>query len=357
MNTFGRILRLTTFGESHGAAIGGVLDGFPAGLEIDPGRIQDELDQRKPSRSIIGSGRQEKDKIEILSGVYQGKSLGSPIAFLIRNQDARNQNYEEWKNYFRPSHADDTYYFKYGIRDPHGGGRASARETACRVAAGSMSGLILEKEGIEVYAYTRQIHCLQIYKVPEAEQLHRIYEYETRCPDEKCNREMLELLKTIRNEHETVGGVVEVVVKGMPRNLGEPIYDKLPARLASAMMSINASRGFEIGEGFSASTMTGGEHNDLWEEGLPIRTRENHSGGVRGGISTGEDLIFRVAFKPIPTRTVGQDLIDKDGKLHNVEIEGRHDVCCVPRAVPVVKAMTSLVLADFILLGKATGPF
>lgn len=353
MNSFGHIIKLTTFGESHGPAIGGVLDGIPAGLEIDTDIIQRDLDLRKPSLKSIGSGRQEHDHIEILSGVYQGKSLGSPIAFEIRNKDARSEHYEEWKEYFRPSHADDTYYFKYGLRDPNGGGRSSARETACRVAAGSIGNLLVSREGIKIYAYTKQLGCLQIYKIPESEALEHIYDFETRCPDPKCNQEMLEMLRIFSEEGETVGGVVEVVVKGMPKGLGEPIYDKLPARLAAAMMSINASRGFEIGEGFNAAQETGSSHNDHWLEGKELLTEKNLCGGVRGGISTGEDLVFRVAFKPIPSVGHTQNLIDKEGKLHPVTIRGRHDISCVPRAVPIVKAMTALVLADFILLNKS----
>ena len=342
MNTFGRILRLTTFGESHGPAIGGVLDGFPAGLDLDLQQVQQALDHRNPSQAVIGSGRQETDQVEFLSGIRQGKSLGSPIAFLIRNQDARSEDYAVLEHAFRPGHADDTWQAKYGIRDYRGGGRASAI-------------------GLRIYAYTSRIGKICLEKPFEQLDKHHIYEYPSRCPDAVADKAMLECLQRIRQEGDSIGGVVECRVTGMPKGLGEPVYDKLTARLASALMSINAARGFEIGRGFEAARMKGSEHNDLWNtDGTTCR---NLCGGVRGGISTGEDLVFRVAFKPIPTIAREQALLVESetlsGKAEGMTIEkaslpGRHDVCCVPRAVSVVEAMTALVLADMYLLNRCS---
>ncbi|MDE6629970.1 MAG: chorismate synthase [Bacteroidales bacterium] len=355
MNTFGKLLTLTSFGESHGQAVGGVLDGFPAGIRIDMDFLQRTLSHRSPMQQA-GSGRKEPDRVELLSGVYEGVSLGSPIAFLIGNQDAHSGDYAALKHLFRPAHADDTYFHKYGVRDERGGGRASARETAVRVAGGALAEMFLkqlcEKQGaseIEIHAYTKQIGtvCLP----DEAENtldMARIYTCPTRCPHEDTDRKMQEVLKQCREEKDSTGGVVRCVVKNMPRNLGEPVYDKLSARLAGAMLGINAARGFEIGMGFDAAAQKGSVHNDTWLEGG--NTAHNHAGGVRGGISTGEALTFNVAFKPIPTLMREQTLLREDGKLENLTLTGRHDVCCVPRAVSVVKAMTALVLADFTLL-------
>lgn len=349
MNTFGRILRLTSFGESHGPAVGGVLDGFPAGIAIDAERIQTALDRRMPGQSLIGSGRKEADRIELLSGICQGKSLGSPIAFLLRNQDSRSEDYREWQEAFRPSHADDTYFRKYGLRDPRGGGRASARETAVRVAGGAFAGIFLDSFGVRIHAYTRQIGPVRLARNAD---WTKAYDYATRCPDAETDRMMLEALQQARKDSDTLGGIVGVYVTGMPCGLGEPVYDKLTARLASAMMGLNASRGFEIGKGFESAGMRGSEHNDRW--GNDGSTVENRCGGVRGGISTGEDLYFNVAFKPIPTLPGPQVLLHPDGSKAEYVIAGRHDVCCVPRAVPVVEAMTALVLADFLLIGRCS---
>ncbi len=361
MNTFGRILRLTTFGESHGPAIGGVLDGFPAGLDLDLQQVQQALDHRNPSQAVIGSGRQETDQVEFLSGIRQGKSLGSPIAFLIRNRDARSEDYAVLEHAFRPGHADDTWQAKYGIRDYRGGGRASARETAVRVAGGALARQLLAGIGLRIYAYASRIGEICLEKPFDQLDKHRIYEYPSRCPDAVADKAMLECLQRIRQEGDSIGGVVECRVTGMPKGLGEPVYDKLTARLASAMMSINAARGFEIGRGFEAARMKGSEHNDLWNtDGTTCR---NLCGGVRGGISTGEDLVFRVAFKPIPTIAREQALLVESetlsGKAEGMTIEkaslpGRHDVCCVPRAVSVVEAMTALVLADMYLLNRCS---
>lgn len=359
MNTFGRLLTLTSFGESHGQAVGGVLDGFPAGVRIDMDFLQRALTRRSPMQQE-GSGRKEPDRVEILSGVYEGVSLGSPIAFLIRNQDAHSGDYAALKHLFRPGHADDTYFHKYGVRDERGGGRASARETAVRVAGGALAEMFLQqacaKQGapaIEIHAYTQQIGAVRL--PAEAENtldMADVYAFPTRCPHEETDRKMQEVLRQCREEKDSTGGVVRCVVKNMPRNLGEPVYDKLSARLAGAMLGINAARAFGIGMGFDAAAQKGSVHNDTWLEGGD--TAHNHAGGVRGGISTGEPLSFEVAFKPIPTLTREQTLLREDGKLENLTLIGRHDVCCVPRAVSVVKAMTALILADFMLLDRGS---
>lgn len=331
MNTFGRILRLCSFGESHGAAIGGMLDGFPAGVAIDTDLLQTDLRRRRPAQAL-GSGRREEDEIEILSGVHQGKSTGTPIGFIIRNRDAHSADYAALEKMFRPGHADDTYQHKYGLRDARGGGRASARETAVRVAGGAFAKMLLNTQNIKVQAGVQSIGEVMLANHPEPEAA------------------MEDLLKKVREERDSIGGVVSCTVSGLPAGLGEPLYDKLSARLAYAMMSINASRGFEMGCGFSAASMKGSRHNDRWKTNGG--TEQNLCGGVRGGISTGEELQFRVAFKPIPSIAQAQDLLGEDGGLHRMEIGGRHDVCCVPRAVVVVEAMTALCLADFLLIAR-----
>lgn len=358
MNIFGRILRLASFGESHGAAIGGVLDGFPAGMDLDLLQVQQALDHRNPSQVLTGSGRLESDRIEFLSGIWQGKSLGTPIAFLIRNQDARSEDYAFLEKAFRPGHADDTWQAKYGIRDYRGGGRASARETAVRVAGGALARQLTDKIGIHISAYVSQIGTLRLEKPFEQIDSQNVYSYRTRCPDPAADAAMLSYLHRIREAGDSVGGVVECQVSRMPKGLGEPVFDKLTARLASAMMGINAARGFEMGQGFAAARMKGSEHNDQW---MPDgTTRQNLCGGARGGISTGENLVFRVAFKPIPTiaRTqamlVGSGVPAGESRLESAVLPGRHDVCCVPRAVSVVEAMTSLVLADMCLLARCS---
>lgn len=350
MNTSGRILRLTTFGESHGEAIGGILDGFPSGIDIDPDRLQTAMARRKPDQCLTGSGRQESDMVEILSGVYQGKSTGTPIAFLIRNTDARSSDYALLEKAFRPSHADDTYLWKYGIRDPRGGGRASARETAVRVAAGAFAQMFLHTAGpIRIVTYTRQIGTYRLNSdfVPKKDEA---FSYPSRCPETETDRKIMDYLSGLKKEKDSIGGIVECRVRNLPKGLGEPLYDKMTARLAQAMMGINAARAFEIGEGFAACSMKGSEHNDRWLPGG--NTEKNLCGGVRGGITTGEELVFRVGFKPVPSIGIPQDLLTQEGSLTKQPIEGRHDVCCVPRAVSVVEAMTALTIADFILLDR-----
>ncbi|MCM1169757.1 MAG: chorismate synthase [Bacteroides sp.] len=351
MNTFGRTLRLASFGESHGAALGGMIDGFPAGVPIDMDLLQADLDNRKPAQSLAGSGRGEEDRIEVLSGVYQGKSLGSPIGFIIRNRDARSADYAEMERMFRPGHADDTYQRKYGVRDVRGGGRASARETAVRVAGGAFAKMLLATQNVQVHAYTQSIGDVAL---PDsvAVEAEKAYGFVSRCPHRETDEAMQRLLQETRQKKDSVGGVVSCIATGIPAGWGEPVYDKLSARLAYAMMGINAARGFEIGCGFEAARMNGSIHNDRW---LPDGTTEkNLCGGVRGGISTGEPLVFRVAFKPVPSIAQEQELLGMDGKLHRMAIGGRHDVCCVPRAVSVVEAMAALCLADFMLLDRCS---
>ncbi|MEG1498389.1 MAG: chorismate synthase [Bacteroidales bacterium] len=348
MNTFGTILKFTSFGESHGKGIGGVIDGFPSNIYIDLDFIQNELNKRKPGIPNIGSGRKEEDKIEILSGIYQGYSLGSPIAFFIANTDANAKDYEDLKSFYRPSHADDTYKAKYGIRDARGGGRASGRETAIRVAVGAFAKILLKKYSIEIYAYTDQIGKLRI-QCPYTElELNHIYDHPLRCPETQTEIQMENLLKECRQKKDSIGGAIFGLIRHVPKGLGEPLYDKLPSRLASAMLGINAVRGFEIGMGFDACTMKGSEHNDIWT--IDGKTEKNLCGGVRGGISTGEDIYFRVAFKPIASIGIPQLLLSENQKIEEKSIQGRHDVCCVPRAVPVVEAMSAICIADFLLI-------
>ncbi|MEG2336689.1 MAG: chorismate synthase [Bacteroidales bacterium] len=352
-NSFGQILRLTSFGESHGQAIGGILDGFPANISISLSDIQAELDKRKPAQIGIGSNRQENDQIEILSGIFQGKSLGSPIAFLIRNTDARSQDYEALQNLYRPGHADDTYSAKYIHRDHRGGGRASARQTAVWVAAGAFAKILLNAKGIDIKAYTEQIGDCKL-EIPYTDlDLTHIYTDRLRCPQETKSLEMQNLLKQTAKDGDSLGGVILGLIQNAPQNLGEPIFDKLHARLGMAMLSIPACRGFEFGCGFKAASMKGSEHNDLWL-GKSTQTLHNYAGGIRGGISTGEDIYFRLAFKPIASIGKTQKLLSSTGDLIDYSLSGRHDICCVPRAVPIVEALSALVIADFLLLQQCS---
>lgn len=353
-NSFGQLFRITTFGESHGPAIGVVVDGCPSNLEIDHAFIQEQLDNRKPGQSDITSTRAEEDRVEILSGVFEGKSLGTPIAMLIRNKDARPEDYEHLKETYRPSHADFTYEAKYGIRDYRGGGRASARETAARVAAGAIARILLNQSSIGIAGFVNQIGTVKLEK-PYAElDLSNVYDNTLRCPDEAVREEMLREIHAAQNEGDTLGGVITCVVTNCPAGLGEPVFDKLHADLSKAMMSINAAKGFEIGSGFAAASMKGSEHNDPFtEEGLTTVT--NNSGGIQGGISNGMDIVFRAAFKPVSTLMQRQQAVDKEGNLVTVNGKGRHDPCVVPRAVPIVEAMTALTLADHALRWRGVG--
>jgi chorismate synthase len=358
-NTFGTAFRITTFGESHGAAIGVVIDGCPAGLAIDENFIQTELDRRRPGQSKIVTQRNEADSVRVLSGIFEGKSTGHPIALLIENEDQRSKDYSHIATSFRPSHADFTYQEKYGFRDYRGGGRSSARETAARVAAGAIAKMLLEREGIKVNAYVSQVGDIAVNKSYKELDFNEIESNIIRCPDHETAERMINLIQEIKKAGDTIGGIITGVVTACPTGLGEPAFDKLHADLAKAMMSINAAKGFEYGSGFAGITMRGSEHNDsfyveLNEGETPtIKTRTNHSGGVQGGISNGEDIYFRVAFKPVATIIPAQESVNEAGESIQVVGRGRHDPCVVPRAVPIVEAMTALVLADHLLRNRA----
>ncbi len=346
-NTFGKLFRITTYGESHGKAIGVILDGCPAGLDIAVDSIQKELDRRRPGQSRITTQRKESDTVQILSGIYEGKSTGTPISLLIPNEDQRSKDYDHIRAAYRPSHADFTYDSKYGIRDHRGGGRSSARETAARVAAGAIAKMLLETAGIRIQAYVSRVADIQVVKSHEQLDLSQTESNLVRCPDPETAQKMIELIDRVRKEGDTVGGVVTCVVEGCPAGLGEPVFDKLHADLAKAMLSINAAHGFEYGSGFDGTYMRGSEHNDLFEnENGKIRTKTNRSGGIQGGISNGETIYFNVGFKPIATIMRPQASVDSEGQRAEVKGKGRHDPCVLPRAVPIVEAMAALVLAD-----------
>ena len=352
MNSYGTLFRISTFGESHGPAIGVIIDGCPAGLEIDEAFIQAELDRRKPGQSKITTQRKEDDTFKILSGVFEGKSTGTPIAIVIENQDQRSKDYSHIQNTFRPSHADYTYETKYGIRDYRGGGRSSARETAARVAAGAIAKLLLKKFVIEVNAYVSQVGEI---KAPDYKQLDlsKTEDNIVRCPDAATAEKMIALIDQVRLDRDTIGGIVSCVIKNTPVGLGEPVFDKLHAELGKAMLGINAVKGFEYGSGFGGITLRGSQHNDeFYMEGDRVRTKTNHSGGIQGGISNGEDIYFNVAFKPVATIMQDQNTVDKEGNEATVSGKGRHDPCVLPRAVPIVEAMAALVMADLLLRAR-----
>ncbi len=353
-NTFGNAFKISTFGESHGKAIGVIVDGCPAGLVIDEAFIQYELDRRRPGQSNIVTQRKESDTVQILSGVFEGKSTGTPIGMVIYNDDQRSGDYSHIADKFRPSHADFTYFAKYGIRDYRGGGRSSARETAARVAAGAIAKLLLQTQHVNIHAYVSQVGHLKVNKIYHELDFHDIEKTDVRCPDLEMAQQMIDLIKTVRKEGDTIGGVITGVVQGCPVGLGEPAFDKLHADLAKAMMSINATKGFEYGSGFDGVTLRGSEHNDLFykEEDI-IKTRTNHSGGIQGGISNGMDIYFRVAFKSVATIIPEQESVNEAGEPVTVVGRGRHDPCVLPRAVPIVEAMTALVLADHWLRQRA----
>jgi chorismate synthase len=352
VNSYGQLFRITTFGESHGPAIGVILDGCPAGLEIDELFIQSELDRRKPGQSKITTQRKEDDTFKILSGVFEGRSTGTPIAMVIENQDQRSKDYSHIAETFRPSHADYTYDAKYGNRDYRGGGRSSARETAARVAAGAIAKLLLKKNNVEINSFVSQVGNI---KAPHYTQLdlNKTEDNIVRCPDALTAEKMIAYIDQIRLERDTVGGIVTCVIKNTPVGLGEPVFDKLHAELGKAMLSINAVKGFEYGSGFEGVALRGSQHNDeFYSDGGRVRTKTNFSGGIQGGISNGEDIYFNVAFKPVATIMQDQQTVDKHGNEATVSGKGRHDPCVVPRAVPIVEAMTALVLADFLLRNK-----
>ncbi|MGC1241421.1 MAG: chorismate synthase [Chryseosolibacter sp.] len=353
-NSYGKIFRITTFGESHGPAIGVILDGCPAGLRIDEGFIQSELARRKPGQSRITTQRKEEDTVKILSGVFEGVSTGMPIAMSIENQDQRSKDYSHIANTFRPSHADFTYDTKYGVRDYRGGGRSSARETAARVAAGAIAKLLLKESGITVQAYVSQVGEIRAPHF-SALDLSQTEDNIVRCPDKRTAEKMIELIDQVRLDRDTIGGVVTGVVLNTPVGLGEPVFDKLHAELGKAMLSINAVKGFEYGSGFEGITMRGSQHNDeFFREGDRVRTKTNYSGGIQGGISNGEPIYFNVAFKPVATIMQDQESVDKEGNAVTVSGKGRHDPCVVPRAVPIVESMAALVIADFLLQARTS---
>ena len=353
-NTFGEIFKITTFGESHGAALGVIIDGCPAGLNIDTAFIQSELDRRKPGQSNIVTQRNEADEFEILSGIFEGVTQGTPIGIIIRNEDQKSKDYEHIKDSFRPSHADFTYDAKYGTRDYRGGGRSSARETAARVAAAAIAKQLLKHFGIEVKAYVSKVGKIEMDKSYTELDLSKTEENIVRCPDAATAEKMIELIKEIKKDGDTIGGLVSCFITGVPVGLGEPVFDKLHADLGKAMLSINAAKGFEYGSGFAGTELRGSEHNDAFykDEHNQIKTKTNHSGGVQGGISNGMDIYFNVAFKPVATIMKEQDSVDKFGNDATVTGRGRHDPCVLPRAVPIVEAMAALVIADHLLRNR-----
>ena len=354
-NSFGKVFRITTWGESHGPALGVVIDGCPSGLTLKTGDIQKELDRRKPGQSDLTSPRKESDQVEILSGIFENKTTGTPISLMIRNADQKSKDYDKNTEKYRPSHADFTYDIKYGLRDHRGGGRASARETAGRVAAGAVARKILKQNAkTEILAYVKQIYKIEAKVRPEKITATEIESNPVRCPDKAAAKKMTALIEKVKKSGDSVGGIIECVVRNVPAGLGSPVFDKLEARLAQAMLSLPAVKGFEIGSGFKAILMKGSEHNDcLRKKGKRIVTESNHAGGIVGGITNGMDIIFRVAFKPTATIFKEQKTVTKKGEETSLQMSGRHDPCVLPRAVPIVEAMTALVLADEYLIQKS----
>lgn len=354
-NTFGTLFRLTSFGESHGKAVGGVIDGFPAGIAIDTDFIQQELNRRRPGQSSITTPRKEADAVEFLSGIFDGVSTGCPIGFVVWNTNQHSSDYDNMKDVFRPSHADYTYTQKYGIRDHRGGGRSSARETISRVVAGALAKLALRQLGIRITAYTAQVGSLRLDKPYTELDLSNIEQNSVRCPDPEMAQRMEELIYKTKGEGNTIGGVITCVIQGCPAGLGQPAFGKLHAALGCAMLSINAAKGFEYGQGFGSMDQKGSEQNDLFfNNNGHISTRTNRSGGIQGGISNGQDIYFSVAFKPVATVLMEQQTVDIHGNDTILKARGRHDACVLPRAVPVVEAMAAMTLLDQYLLNKAT---
>ncbi len=353
MNTFGNIFRLTSFGESHGRGIGGIIDGCPAGIELDTDLVQLDLSRRKPGQSKITTQRSEPDQVEFLSGIFEGKTQGTPISFIVWNKDQHSQDYNNLKDVYRPSHADYTYIKKYGTRDHRGGGRSSARETIARVVAGSLAKQVLGRHQISIQAFVSRVGEVQL-QIPYTElDLSKTDDSIVRCPDRETAEKMIARIEAAANDQDTVGGIISCVVKGVPAGWGEPVFNKLHADLGFAMLGINAVKGFEYGSGFEGTKLSGSEHNDVFistSEGT--RTKTNNSGGIQGGISNGEDIYFNVAFKPIATLLKEQQTVDKENKETTILPKGRHDPCVLPRAVPIVEAMAALVLVDHYLLSK-----
>ncbi|MBR2882926.1 MAG: chorismate synthase [Prevotella sp.] len=352
-NTYGNIFTLTTFGESHGEAIGGVVDGMPAGIDIDMDFIQAELNRRRPGQSAITTSRNEPDKVEFLSGVFEGKTTGCPIGFMVKNTNQHSNDYDNMRNLFRPSHADYTYTNKYGERDHRGGGRSSARITISRCVAGALAKLALQQLGISICAYTSQVGNIKLERDYRKYDLTKTETNAVRCPDTEKAAEMEQLISEVKAKGDTIGGIITCVIKGCPAGLGEPEFGKLHAALGSAMLTINAVKGFEYGEGFDGVNALGSEQNDVFTtETGGISTRTTHSGGIQGGISNGEDIYFRVAFKPVATLLMQQDTIDKDGNATTLTARGRHDPCVLPRAVPIVEAMAAMTILDYYLMSR-----
>ncbi len=347
-NSFGNIFKLSTFGESHGKALGGVIDGCPAGVELDFVTINKELNRRRPGQSEIVTQRKEDDSVEFLSGIFEGKTTGTPIGFIIVNKDQKSKDYSHIQNSYRPSHADFVYDKKYGFRDYRGGGRSSARETVVRVVAGSIAKMLLKD--VKINAFVSSVGEITYDYQNSKVNFDKIEDSIVRCPDKKTSEEMISLIKSIKKNGDTVGGVISCIIRGVPVGLGEPVFNKLHAELGRAMLSINAVKGFEFGSGFKGSSMKGSEHNDSFN--ADGTTKTNRSGGIQGGISNGMDIYFNVAFKPVSTIMRDQDSIDSDGNEVKVKGKGRHDPCVVPRAVPIVEAMSALVLADYLLLNR-----
>ena len=353
-SSFGHLFKIHTYGESHGPALGVIIDGCPAGLAIDTNFIQSELDRRKPGQSKITTQRKEADEFEILSGVFEGLSTGTPISILIRNKDQKSKDYSHIADKFRPSHADYTFHAKYGLRDYRGGGRSSARETVARVAAGAIAKLLLRQQGITAQAYVSQVGKLRLEKGYRELDLTKTEDNIVRCPDAETAERMIELINQTRKNRDTIGGIVTGVIRGVPAGLGEPVFDKLHAQLGKAMLSINAVKGFEYGSGFEGVKLNGSQHNDaFYREGGKVKTHTNHSGGVQGGISNGQDIYFNVGFKPVATIMSDQESLNTAGESVTVSGKGRHDPCVVPRAVPIVEAMAALVVADYLVISRS----
>ncbi len=357
-NTFGKIFSFTSFGESHGKAIGGIIDGCPPGIPIDIEFVQSELDRRKPGQSKITTPRSEADTVEFLSGIFKGKSIGTPIGFIIKNKDQQSKDYDHLKNVYRPSHADFTYAKKYGIRDHRGGGRSSARETATRVVAGAIAKLILKKFEVEILGFVSQIGSVSMKDETTPVNFDSVEKSLVRCPDSATSDEMIKLIEELQKDGDSIGGIVSCYIDHCPVGLGEPVFDKLHADLGKAMLSINAVKGFEFGHGFESSAMRGSQINDAFRnEDEKIVVKTNFSGGIQGGISNGERIYFKVAFKPVATIMKRQKTVDSDGQNIDFKAEGRHDPCVVPRAVPIVESMAALVIVDHLLRNKLYNTF
>ncbi len=353
-NTFGNLFRLTTFGESHGAGIGGVIDGMPAGIEIDTAFVQAELNRRRPGQSRLTTARKEADEVEFLSGIFEGRSTGCPIGFLVRNTNQHSHDYDNMRALYRPSHADFTYTAKYGLRDHRGGGRSSARETIARCVGGALAKLALRQLGITVTAYTSQVGPIALPGTYQDYDLSLTESNPVRCPHPATAERMAALIEEVKAEGDTIGGIITGVITGCPVGLGEPAFGKLHAALGAAMLGINAAKGFEYGMGFEGVAHRGSEMNDLFYNDGGITTRTNHSGGIQGGISNGRDIYFRVAFKPVATLLREQPTVDCEGRETTLTARGRHDACVLPRAVPVVEAMAAMTVLDYYLLNKTT---